>query len=191
MPNWAYTSYAIEGPKEDLQKIEQAILHPEVKEGSDESWEGNVLNTLGSKWIGRDKDKENGLYMRGFIDGDPWWVNDALRFCAQEAWNITDFHIALRDLFPDCNIFWTTEESGMALYGTNDAEGKYFPNRFYVDACICGEYLSEYFQSEEAAYKWLSEHTSGQVTNKKQVEIFNTECREDDFIEVHEYEIFN
>ena len=71
MPNWAYTSYAIEGPKEDLQKIEQAILHPEVKEGSDESWEGNVLNTLGSKWVGRDQDRKNGLYMRGFIDGDP------------------------------------------------------------------------------------------------------------------------
>ena len=51
--------------------------------------------------------------------------------------------------------------------------------------------MSEYFQSEEAAYKWLSEHTNGKVTNKKQVEIFNTECREDDFIAFDEYKIFN
>ena len=34
MPNWAFTEYAVEGPKEALQKIEQAILHQEIEEES-------------------------------------------------------------------------------------------------------------------------------------------------------------
>ena len=68
MPNWASTSYAIEGPEEVLQKIKQAVLHPVVTEGSDETWEGNVLKTLGIEWVGRNQDREHGKYMRGFFN---------------------------------------------------------------------------------------------------------------------------
>lgn len=49
MANWAFTEYAIEGPKETLQKIEQAILHHDMEEGSSKDWEGNILNAFGNK----------------------------------------------------------------------------------------------------------------------------------------------
>ena len=66
MANWACTDYIIEGPDEILLKITEAIKHPVVTPGSDETWEGNVLNTLGIKWKGRQPDG-SGYYMRGFI----------------------------------------------------------------------------------------------------------------------------
>ena len=79
MANWAYTSYAIEGNKESLEKIYEAILHPDVKEGSTEGWEGNVLRALGIEWEdgtpnGKGKD------LRGFINDEPWWGNDEHTF---------------------------------------------------------------------------------------------------------------
>lgn len=194
MPNWAYTSYAVEGPKETLQKIEQAILHHPVVENSSGDWEGNVLEALDIKWVSRDQDRENGLYMRGFIHEKPWWIDDnVLRFCANEAWNVTDFDKALLSAFPDIKVYWATEEEGMGIYATNDKEGKYFSDRFYVDTCINGDYQSEYFNTKETAFAWISKLTEGKVKTEEEVEAFNDDVDRDpdDFIYVHEYRIIN
>lgn len=194
MPNWAFTEYAIEGPKETLQKIEQAILHHDMEEGSSKDWEGNILNALEINWIRRDLDRMKGLYMRGFIHEEPWWIDDnVLRFCANEAWNVTDFDEALLSAFPDIKVYWATEEEGMGIYATNDKEGKYFPDRFFVDTCINGNYQSNYFSRESNAYYWLSKITEGKVKTKEEVEAFNEDVDRDpdDFIYVHEYRIIN
>lgn len=195
MPNWAYTSYAVEGPKETLQKIEQAILHHPVREGSSEDWEGNVLDALDIKWISRDQDRKNGLYMRGFIQEEPWWAeNDTvLMFCAEEAWGVTDFDEALMSAIPDIKVYWATEEEGMGIYATNDKEGKYFPDRFFVDTCINGNYQSEHFKTGKDVYAWISKLTEGKVKTEEDVEAFNDDVDRDpdDFIFVHEYRIID
>ena len=67
MANWAFTEYVIEGPKEILLRIENAILHPIQPEGADENWEGGVLKALGLTWEERKPDG-TGKYMRGFIN---------------------------------------------------------------------------------------------------------------------------
>lgn len=189
MANWAFTSYAIEGPKEDLQKIEQAILNHDIKEGSDASWEGNILNALGIEW------PEN-FYMRGFTSTNPWWdcQDTVLRFDAEEAWGATDFNEALEMGFPDIKVYYSTEEPGCAVFATNDREGKYFFDRYSVDTCIEGEYYSDYFTEEESVYKWLSEITKGKVSSKEDVETFNeswenSEDEENNWIHIEEFEI--
>ena len=188
MANWAFTSYAIEGPKETLLKIEDAILHPTQPEGADEGWEGGVLNTLGITYEERGPGG-TGKYMRGFVKEEPWWDSNVLRFDAEEAWGITDFYEVLEENFPDIKVYWTTEESGCEVYATNDKEGKYFSDRVYVDTCINGNYQMDYFTSEDTAYAWLGKITNGKVTNKEQAEAFNAEGHEEDFISVHLYEI--
>lgn len=193
MANWAYTSYAIEGPKETLEKIEQAILHHPVKEGSSDGWEGNILMALN----GTD-DWKSTSYMRGFINEEPWYEEShgALRFSAEEAWGVTDFDEELMSIFPDIKVYWITEEPGMAVYQTNDKEGKYFKDRFYVDTCIDNadtytdnDYKDEYFETEKDAYEWIAEITKGKVSTKEEVDKFNEECGEDEFILVHKFEI--
>lgn len=86
-----------------------------------------------------------------------------------------------------------TEEEGMGIYATNDKEGKYFPDRFFVDTCINGNYQSNYFSRESNAYYWLSKITEGKVKTKEEVEAFNEDVDRDpdDFIYVHEYRIIN
>lgn len=194
MANWAYTSYVISGPKEVLEKIEKAIISHPVSEGADEHWEGDILNALEAKWVSRDQDREKGLYMRGFINEKPWWSGDDLRFWAEEAWDITDFDIVLRNNFPEIKVYWAVEEEGMGIYKTNDREGKFFEDRFYVDTCINNDYQSEYFKTAEEAYHWLSEITDGKIKTKKDVEDFNDSISErnpDEFIYVHEYLIID
>lgn len=192
MPNWAITEYAIEGPKETLQKIEQAILHHDTEEGSSKDWEGNVLNALGINWVRRDLDRMIGLYMRGFIHDGPWWIKDytVLRFYAEEAWGATDFHIALESALP-VKVFYSVEEEGEGIYATNDKKGKYFDSKFYVDTCVNGNYQSEYFKTKKAAYAWISKLTEGKVKTEKDVEAFNdnVDGNSEDFIYIHKYAI--
>lgn len=184
MPNWTSTNYVIEGNKKTLQKIHEAIKHPTVKEGGDSNWEGNVLYTLNPDW-----DEKQYRYMRGFI-GEANMIDDTLRISADEAWCVTNFSDALADLFDDIVIYWIAEEPGMEIYQTNDRDGKYFSDRYFVDTCIEGVYSSEYFQQEDAAYRWLSEITKGKIKNKEDMDAFNTANEDtDDYIYIHEFEV--
>ena len=196
MANWASTSYAVEGPKDTLEKIYQAILHPAVNENSSEGWEGNVLRALGIEWEQVSPDGK-GYYMRGFIQDEPYWDDDSpnvLRFCAEEAWGATDFHEVLEENIPGIKVYYEVEEEGMEVYATNDKEGKYFPERYYVDICINGDWDSDYFTEQDAVYTWLSKKTDGEVTDAKSVEVWNDkheELKDDDenFISIHEIEV--
>lgn len=192
MPNWAYTSYAIEGPKETLQKIEQAILHHDTEDNNAEDWEGNVLKELGLTWESNTPDGK-GKYMRGFIEGEPWWDNGALRVCAMEAWGVTDFNEVLEENFPDIKVFYAVEEGGEGIYATNDNEGKYFPDRFYADTCINNQCECDYFTSEKDLFKFLQRVTDDKVKTWADIDDFNEQYEPDDsdsnYIYVREYTI--
>ncbi len=194
MPNWATTDYVIEGPKETLEKIYNALEHHDVISGTDNDWEGNILKELGIDWEELEiKEKENtvsfeGYYLRGFIE-DYKWENDkhiAIRINAEEAWGLTDFHKLLEQGIPDIKVYYIVEEPGCELYGTNDVEGKYFPDRYYIDAFIEGKDYTEYFTSKEDAFDFVKK-ISGLET-EKEIEAFN-ETAEDDFIYFHEFDV--
>jgi hypothetical protein len=193
MANWAFTDYVIEGSKESLSKIYEAIKHPDNPDGS-EGWEGGVLRALGIKWDERKPDG-SGKYLRGFIQ-DVEGIefnpeeNTTLSFYAEEAWGVTDFDEILEDNFPDIKVYWCTEEEGMEVYETNDAKGKYFQYRYYVDTCIDNNYQSEYFTTEEAVYQWLSNITNGKIKTTDDVEKFNDEKEDtDEYINIHNFRV--
>ena len=195
MTNWAYNCYAIEGPKETLERIYEAILHHPVEKDSDESWEGNILKALGIEWKRKQPDG-SGLYMRGFIKETPWWQDDehtVLRFDATEAWGATDFNEALEAGLPDVKAYYSVEEEGEEIYATNDKEGKYFPDRFYVDTAVNNDYDSEYFKTEDAMWQWLSKKVP-ELISREAVEKWNEKheelCDEDEnFINIHKISI--
>ena len=59
----------------------------------------------------------------------------------------------------------------MALYYTNDDEGRYFPDRFVVEVCISKkEYYTEYFTDLQSVYEWLEEICDMQVQSKLDVD---------------------
>jgi hypothetical protein len=183
MANMASVAYAIEGPKETLQKINEAIV---VAVNSDDKRYELYQAAEYLKLPITD-----GTRLGGEISEEPTWDNSsgALRFSAEERWGLQDFAELLEEQFSDIKVYFIVEEPGMEIYFTNDREGKYFKDRFYVDTCIDNDYKDEYFETEKDAYEWIAKITKGKVSTKEEVNKFNEECGEDEFILVHKFEI--
>ena len=190
MANWASTSYRIEGSKENLKKVYNVIdefmseRRKPVEVNASSEWEGNIIRALGAT----DEQMKNN-YLRGFIE-EYEMDGDIIRIEAEEAWGTTDFRQVLAQLMPELTIYYIVEEPGCEVYATNDADGKYFPERFYVDAYVNGDYQSEYFETEEQAMTYVANLLGKKEVSKNELENWN-ECHEEDnnFIYIHEFEI--
>ena len=177
MANIASVAYAIEGPQKNLEEILGAIC---LAMTDKKHW----TEYKACEHLGFTEQELDDKRLGGEIDDDPTLENGVLRFWAEERWGLQDFEELLRQKFPDIKVYWVVEESGCEVYCTNDKEGKYFPERYWV----------EYFITEEAMYKWLSEITNGRVKSAEDVEAFNSDyedaCEEDEnFIVIHEFEV--
>lgn len=185
MANWASTSYAVEGSKKTLEWIEKAVIESTVDNES-RGWELDILERLGVEY-------KSYHHLRGHVlEDSAKWKGEALRFDAEEAWGLSDLGDCLKAAFPDIKVYWVVEESGCEVFCTNDAEGKYFPERYWVDTAQDDIYRSEYFTTEEAMYKWLSEKYG--VKDKDDLDAWNAdyEATGDDcenFIYIHEFEV--
>ena len=187
MANMASVAYAIEGPRESLDEILGAIIL-----GIDD--EHHWAEWSACRKLGFSEEELDNKRLGGEISEEPEIRDGVLRFWAEERWGLQDFEELLRQKFPDIKVYWVVEESGCEVYCTNDKEGKYFPERYWVDTAQDDIYQSEYFRTEEAMYKWLSEITNGRVKSAEDVEAFNSDyedaCEEDEnFINIHEYAI--
>lgn len=190
MANWASTSYRIEGSKEYLEKVYNVIdefmseRRKPIEVNASSEWEGNIIRALGAT----DEQMKNN-YLRGFIE-EYEMDGDIIRIEAEEAWGTTDFRQVLAQLMPELTIYYIVEEPGCEVYATNDADGKYFPERFYVDAFVNGDYQSEYFETEEQAMTYVANLLGKKEVSKNELENWN-ECHEEDnnFIYIHEFEI--
>jgi hypothetical protein len=186
MANMASVAYAIEGPQKDLEEILGAIyLAIASKDNKYEEYKACQYLDFTEEEL---KDKRLG----GEISDEPALEDGVLKFWAEERWGLQDFEALLRQKFRDIKVFWVVEESGDEVYCTNDKEGKYFPERYFCDTAQDDIYRSEYFKTEEAMYKWLSEITNGRVKSKKDVESFNSDyedsaTEDENFIYIHKF----
>lgn len=181
MPNWAYTTYKIEGEQSVLEEINQLITdfqsgHRSI-EGAAPDWEGNIIRALGIPG--------EGAYLRGFFQSHEL-EDGVLTIEAEEAWGDTDFRHLLRKKYPQLKIFYITEEAGMEYFATNDSEGKYFRDRFLLESCIDEDYQHEYFRTKEEAQKYIAEHFH--LHSEKEIEDFNNNSDEN-YIYIYEYKL--
>ena len=183
MANMASVAYAIEGPQEVLEKIQQAINKAIPDKDHWSEWKV-------CEYLGFPESQLRNYRLGGEISEEPTIKDGVMRFWAEERWGLQDFEELLRKKFPEIKVYWIVEESGCDVYATNDKEGKYFPERYWVDTCINDNYQSEYFTKEEDIWNWLSKLTDGKVTNMEQAEEY-VGTSEEDFIFVHEFEVMD
>ena len=189
MPNWAATTYWIEGKQEDLQELFDLCeafakkKRPVIEDGASEDWEGNIILALGEEM--------SNYYMRGFIQ--TYELTDGLlTINASEAWDTTDFRHVLRNHYPDMTIYYVMDEYGMEIFTTNDAEGKYVHNRFTIDCCIDGSTTMEDFKTEEEALKWIAKALGRDTISMEDINRWNFDRQvegSDDNICLYEYKI--
>ena len=186
MANMASVAYAIEGPQKNLEEIMGAICLA-ITSGYNHYVEYLTCENLGYSEKELEKHK-----LGGEISDDPEIVDGVLKFWAEERWGLQDFEQLLRQKFPDIKVYWQVEECGCEVYCTNDKEGKYFPERYWVDTAQDDIYNSEYFTNEEDMWHWLNKKYG--VKSKEEVDAWNAnyeatgdEC--ENFIYIHEFEI--
>lgn len=188
----ASVAYAIEGPKETLKRI-QAVIIKAINDKDNRYEEYKACEYLGFDIIELEKSR-----LGGEISDEPTWdkKTGALRFWTEERWGLQDFNDLLESHFLGIKVYWVVEESGCEVYATNDKEGKYFKERFYVDCCIDGMYYSEYFTYKSDAFKWLFDKTNGRVNTDEKVEEFNADyedsgAADENFIYIHEFDVID
>ena len=188
MANWASTSYAIEGSKSDLERVFNVIddfvkgnVKP-VEENTSKEWEGNIVTALGAT----DEQMKNN-YLRGFIQTYEI-IDGVLHLEAEEAWGTTDFRHLLAKLMPVLTIYYIVEECGCEVYATNDCDGKYFTESYYVDICIDGDYFSEYFDTEKQVLAYVAQLLKKESVTMKEIDEWNEEQDDNEnYIYVHEF----
>lgn len=188
MANWASTSYAIEGNKSDLESVFNVIndfvksnVKP-VEANASKEWEGNIVKALGAS---EEQMKNN--YLRGFIQ--TYEIIDGVLYIeAEEAWGATDFRHLLAKLMPELTIYYIVEECGCEVYATNDCDGKYFTDSYYVDICIDGDYFSEYFDTEKQVLAYVAQLLKKESVTMKEIDEWNEEQDDNEnYIYVHEF----
>ena len=188
MANWASTSYAIKGNKSDLESVFNVIndfvksnVKP-VEANASKEWEGNIVKALGAS---EEQMKNN--YLRGFIQ--TYEITDGVLYIeAEEAWGATDFRHLLAKLMPELTIYYIVEECGCEVYATNDCDGKYFTESYYVDICIDGDYFSEYFDTEKQVLAYVAQLLKKESVTMKEIDEWNEEQDDNEnYIYVHEF----
>lgn len=140
MPNWAYTSYYLRSSDNSAKKLYKKMLklqnmtEPLKPNGFGTTWLGNLVEDLG-------KDYEK-VQCRGSWD-DLKLEDDVLHFSTETAWyRCTEVEDLIKEKYPEMEINFFCEESGMCIYEKNSTE--FFPEDYVVDTDDEGtEYLSE------------------------------------------------
>lgn len=109
-----------------------------VENGFGTNWLGCLVEALGGKW-------EN-TYCRGS------WMSlqcqgNVLRMETETAWApCIETYDFICEKFPSLTYYYISEEPMMDFYETNDSEGRYFKDRYAVDAHFPDDgYVTEYF----------------------------------------------
>ena len=191
MPNWCSTAYAIEGDAKEVKSLYdlmnelQKQKEPSVPNGSGTAWLGCLVDALGENW--------KNVFCRGSwydleIDGR------VLTFNTETAWSpCNEMFDMVCKKYPTLSYFYRSEEPGMALYFTNDKEGRYFQDRFVVELCTHEEeYYTEYFPDLQSMYEWLEDIRDMQVQSMQDVDAIVKQWQKeyaDAYCHIHEYKI--
>lgn len=133
MPNWCFSSYAAEGPKDQIQKLYDmmtslaAMPAPGlIENGFGSNWLGNLVMAMGVNPL-----EQNNFRCRGsFSNLD--LCNGVLTFDTETAWcEADDTRRLIEEKFPGVHLYFIAEEFAMEYWVTNDLNGKYFPEKYY------------------------------------------------------------
>lgn len=191
MPNWCSTAYTIEGDAKEVKSLYdlmnelQKQKEPSVPNGFGTAWLGCLVDALGENW--------EKVYCRG-----SWYDLEfdgrVLTFDTETAWSpCNEMFDMVCKKYPTLSYFYRSEEPGMALYRTNDEEGRYFQDRFVVELCTPEEeYYTEYFPNLQSMYEWLEDICDMQVQSMQDVDTIVKQWQKeyaDAYCHIHEYKI--
>ena len=181
MANTCFTVYKCVGKREQLDELAEA-LHKIIDLGM-----SVVENKWGKTWLGW---LVSALYgnadaytLRGKIC-DYNYDGEVLTITQETEWEEQrGLRIFLKERFPKIDIYYKDEEPGTEVFVTNDAEGRFFPFRYLLEAN--DDML--YFHSLEEAAKAVTEIVGHKVAAEEE----KIDDALDDYMEEHEEDFFS
>lgn len=178
MSNTCFTTYKVTGKKKDVTKLFKTIKRldgrktPLVKNGwyDPKLWLGCLVKALGGD--------PNKVYCRGTITFYEM-EDDILTLNTETAWaEMAETRHFIESCFPGMKVYYIEEESGCEIFNTNDSEGIYFKDRYYLD----GFDDSEYFETLDEAAKYVKEIVGHDV----EANVTAIDKALNDYMEAHE-----
>ncbi len=149
MANCCMTTYKCVGDKKELNELWRILeknrkrKRPRVKNGYGMQWLGCIIDTMGLDW------KE--YTCRGEVV-DFRLEHDVLTIWQDTAWTEQEgFRLAIEKRFPSLKVYYREEEPCCDVFSTNDAEGRFFPERFMIDQYEDPQYFRTIEEAAEAA----------------------------------------
>lgn len=145
MPNWCYTQYVAEGPKDELQR-----LYDTMKKLQDMRSPGLIANDFGSSWLGNLVATINdGIIPHNFRCRGYYYnlelSEGLIRFDTETAWwDADDTRHLIEEKFPGVKLYYCAEEFGCCGWSSNDVSHVYFDEEYYFSA---DEYDGENYMS--------------------------------------------
>ena len=178
MANVCSTSIVIEGSKETLDKILNAVKNHETEEKTCWEYGGNILRAFGKEPYEHD----NYGCMSSFGEVEPTEDKDIfkLRLEWEDRWTRGEFVEKLQEAFSDISIYWIAEEFGCGYWETNDINGKYFSDRF----AVVSDEDWEYFESEDNMLEYLEENFG--IKSRDEIKKYNESNEDGNTVTVYE-----
>lgn len=189
MPNWCISNHTIVGEEKELSELYslmkglEDMKTPLVPNGFGSDWLGCLIVALGKKW--------EDYKCRGY-----WCCLErhkgSITFDTTTAWcPMNEVFDLLCEKFPSISHYYYAEEPGCCIYETNDTEGEYYPERFYVNICTSDETsCSEYFEDIKDALKWIGEMEGHSFNTREEVkEYFKERSKENDNVYCYIHDI--
>lgn len=191
MSNTCFTTYKVTGSKESVTKLHSTIKELDEKEKplADNDWYNPNL-WLGClvKVLGGEPDNVN---CRGYITSYKL-DQDVLTITTETAWvEMAETRHFLESCFPSMKIYFIEEEYGEEIFRTNDAEGQFFKDRYYLDSSDG----SSYFETLSEAAEYVSEIVGQEVAPTKMamqnaLETYTKEHDDDEgYFKFHKFQI--
>jgi hypothetical protein len=156
--------------------IENGFYHPE-------RWLGNLVSRLGGDY--------NEVYCRGTWD-DLDLNRERLYFFTESAWNAPfDLLRLIQKDYPGLEIFFSAVGDDWDSYLTNDAERRFFTNRFELDMPPDNDYYDSIEEVAELVGNYIGHHIEPTKEAVYQaIEEWEDENEDlDDYINLKEFEI--
>ena len=186
MPNWCSTTYKIVGKKEEVTAIHELLNTLKANQTEPSSFVGinlwEVVESLGG-------DLET-ISCRGRILSYKL-SEDVLRIDQETAWNeCADFRHFMEKVYPHVKIYYQEEEPMEDIFYTNDHTGKYFPERYFLDA---ENEEPAYFNSLEDTIKRIEDITGTRIKTEDEMnealDLYLEAHGDDVWYSLHKFEV--
>ena len=178
MANMAEVSYKLVGDKKQVKTIYKTLRYmekrktPVEKNGWGKLWLGCLISKLGGDW-------EKYSCRGEILDFD--YDKEVLTINMETAWTEQNgVRVFLQQTFPNIQIYYIEEEPGCDIFQTNDSDGFYFPERYFLDSM--GD-DSDYYETIEQVASAVSQIIGRKIESTEDHE----EEDEDLFYYLHEF----